>query len=245
MKLLLVADKDTTRDILSSHLQPCGFDVIHYRHPIKAMDNIEEIEPDVVVFSAEDFPRHWKPFIKLLRETRTKGQTAFVLLTGESFSYDEAAKATHLEVHGVIRETLDDRSELRKLDDIITRYGALRDGRGDLRYVPDDADNVEFLITHPTTYRLITGTLYDLSPAGAAFVPDDPKASIDIPAGVTIAHCSLMLDDLRLSLACKVIRNSGRMALRFVNTTDDVERAIIDYIHGRAERELALILHDR
>jgi len=31
------------------------------------MDNISEIQPELVLFSAEDYPRHWKIFLKVLR----------------------------------------------------------------------------------------------------------------------------------------------------------------------------------
>ena len=172
MKLLLVAEKDETRLALATHLRPQGFEIVHYRHPIKAMDNIDEIEAEVVLFSAEDFPRHWKPFVALLRETRTKEETAFVLLTGDSFEFDEAAKAKHLEVTAMVSEESGNRDELRKLEDLVSRYSSLIDGRTELRYIPAHTDRIEFVITHPKSYQLITGSLFDISPSSAAFVPD-------------------------------------------------------------------------
>jgi hypothetical protein len=245
VKLLLIAEKDTTRDALVGRLKPRGFEFIHYRLPIKAMDNIDEIEPDVVLFSAEDFPRHWKPFIRFLRETRNREQTAFVLLTGESFSFDEAAKANHLEVSGIISEIPKDMDELRKLEDIVTRYSALSEERNDLRYIPSDNEHIEFIFTHPQNYRIVTGILFDLSPTGASFVPDDPKSTNDISAGTKIAHCSLKFDNEVHKISCRVVRNSGRIALRLLNGGDELEQAIIRFIDSRAERELETLLHDK
>ncbi len=244
MKILLVAEKDSTHDILSSHLRPRGFDFIHYRNPIKAMDNIEEIEPDIVVFSGEDFPRHWKPFLAFLRSVYEPEHTSFVLLTGESFPFEEASKANHLGVNGIVREEIDNRNELQKLEELVTRYSSMKEERGDVRYIPDSYDDLEFLITHPTNYRIITGMLFDLSPGGAAFVPDDPKISADIPSGTTIRNCSLKLDDEYLSVQCRVVRNSERMALRFIDPPEELQSKIIDYIDKRAERELKMLLSD-
>lgn len=244
MKLLLVAEKNTTRELLIGRLKPRGFEFIHYHSPIKAMDNIDEIEPDVVLFSAEDFPRHWKPFIKFLRETRNREQTAFVLLTGDSFPFEEAAKANHLEVSGIVSETPEDRNELRKLEDIVMRYCSLTEDRNDLRYVPSDDEHIEFLFTHPGNYRLVTGILYDLSGGGAAFVPDDPKSIGDIPAGSTIRRCSLKIGESIYNISCRVVRNTGRLALKFTEGDEDLEKAIISYIDNRAERELKVLLHE-
>ena len=245
MKLLLVAENDATRSALAAHLRPRGFDFIHYRDPIKAMDNIDEIEPEIILFSAEDFPRHWKPFVKLLRESWDKEETAFVLLTGGSFNFDEAAKANHLEVNAMISENPEDRDEIRKLEEVVTRYSGLKDGRVDLRYFPDDAENLEFVVTHPKSYRVITGVLFDLSPSGAAFVPDDPRASADIQSGSRIDHCSLNLDGQYFKMACNVVRNSGRIALKFLGDDPDLQEAIVNYIDLRAERELSLLLGDQ
>lgn len=245
MKTLLVAEKETTREALKGHLTPLGFDLIHYRHPVKAMDNLDEIEPDLVLFSAEDFPRHWKPFIKLLRQGRTREETAFVLLTSESFAFEEAAKAEHLDVNAILSENPQDRDEIRKLEDIVTRYSTIKEERTDLRYLPSERDNIEFLFSHPKNYRLVTGVLFDLSPRGAAFIPDDPKATADIPSGTTIFRCSIRIEQARYHLACRVVRNSTRMALKFLDPSAELEELIIEFIDRRAERELELLLQDR
>lgn len=245
MKILLVAEKETTRDALVGFLQPQGFDFIHYHSPIKAMDNIDEIEPDIVLFSAEDFPRHWKPFVGLLRAGRTEMETAFVLLSGPSFSFDEAAKATHLQVSAVVSERPEERKELQKLEAVIARFSVVKDDRSNFRYFPSESDAIEFLFTHPATYGLVTGVLIDLSPSGASFSPDDPKITADIPAGSVIPHCSLKIGSRYFEITCRVIRNSTRMALKFIRTPEEVEVSIIDYIDRHAERELMTLLKDK
>src|SRR6056297_3862262 len=108
MKTILVIEDQETKERISRHLMPLGFDFIHYLNPVKALDNIDEIEPDLVIFSAEDFPRHWKPFIRLLRAKHSKEEAVFILLTGENFSSEEASKATILDVNGMISAQLDD-----------------------------------------------------------------------------------------------------------------------------------------
>ena len=60
MKALVISDRSEIIDYVTPLLKEKGFDLIHYRWIIKALDNIEEIQPDVIVLSAGEYPRHWK-----------------------------------------------------------------------------------------------------------------------------------------------------------------------------------------
>ena len=46
MKTLLVIEHDNLKDQVIEHLAPRGFNFIHYRNPIKELDNIEETNPN-------------------------------------------------------------------------------------------------------------------------------------------------------------------------------------------------------
>lgn len=244
MKVMLVAEKDTTHEIISRYLRPRGFDVVYYRSPLKAMDNLDEIDPDVVIFSAEDFPRHWKPFILLLREASQKGQYAFILLKGEWFSEEEAAKAQELEVHGIIEEKLDERRTLDRLEDLLSRFSVIDEIRTEHRYIPEKNEHLEFIFTHPKNSKIVPGKLTDLSPTGASFEPDDPSTSADIPLNSIIKRCSLKIGEDYITLSCKVIRNMERMAFKFSEISEEQIQKIIDFVDRRAERELQMILHN-
>ncbi len=60
MKALVISDRPEIIDFVTPLLKEKSFDLIHYRWIIKALDNIEEIQPDVIVLSAGEYPRHWK-----------------------------------------------------------------------------------------------------------------------------------------------------------------------------------------
>ena len=208
------------------------------------MDNIDEIEPDVVFFSAEDFPRHWKPFLKLLRASFNKDRTTFVLLKGDLFPFEEAAKAKHLEVTGIIRENLEDRKEYSRLEELLSHYTSLKEIRSENRYIPETSDKVEFIFTHPEDNSIITGSIFDLSPTGTAFEPDEPDKTKKIAMGTVIPRCSLKVEKDYLTFSSTVIRNEGRLALQFVEIDDDVIGIISDFIERRAERELSGVLQN-
>ena len=60
MKALVISDRSEIYNNVTPVLKEKGFDIIHYKWIIKALDNIEEIQPDLIVLSAGEYPRHWK-----------------------------------------------------------------------------------------------------------------------------------------------------------------------------------------
>jgi len=238
MKIMLVVEKPETIEVLEMHLQPRGFEFLKYKNPIKAMDNIDESQPDIVLFSAEDFPRHWKPFIKLLREEKPKEETVFILLVGEDFPFEEAAKAVHLQVNGILNEDFRDSHKMKHLEGLLSRYKMIKDNRREPRYMPFIYDEIEFIFTHPVSMKLITGIVFDISPTGINFTPDSLHLISDLEAEDEIPHCSLRIGDEILAVSGKVIRNAKNLVLEFPGISSEVSGIIGDYIANRAEREL-------
>lgn len=60
MKILVVSEDDEVSKRITGAAKKASCDVIRYRYPIKAMDNVVEIDPDVIVINAVDFPLHWQ-----------------------------------------------------------------------------------------------------------------------------------------------------------------------------------------
>ncbi|MFP4562772.1 MAG: PilZ domain-containing protein [Spirochaetia bacterium] len=238
MKIMLVVENPETVEVLETHLHPRGFEFIKYMNPIKAMDNIDEAEPDIVLFSAEDFPRHWKPFINLLREEKPKEETVFILLVGEDFPFEEAAKAVHLQVNGILNEDFRDTRKMMHLEGLLSRYKMIKDNRREPRYMPFSYDEIEFIFTHPVNMKLITGVVFDISPTGINFTPDSLHLVNDLEPGDEIPHCSLRIGDEILGVTGKVVRNARNLVLEFPGISTEVSGIISEYIADRAEREL-------
>ena len=238
MKTLTVIENDETRSSLVEHLTPLGFEFIHYRNPLKAMDNLEEILPDIVFFSAQDFTRHWKPFLVALRELCPREKCLFFLLKGDSFTFEEAAKASQLKVTGLFSEKLDDLSEMENLHDLLGRKNLLFEQRLSRRYTPRAFDSMDFILTHPRSLKIISGTLLDLSPGGLSFRPDNPQLTADLLAEETIPIASLSIEEEVLSVSVGIVRNNETLALRFEGLRDEYKETIILYIQNSIERAL-------
>ena len=127
MKALLVADDEKAINNISEVLKSAGYDTIVYRWLLKALDNIEEIAPHLIVVSTADYPRHWKTLSQYASGGFGDYIPQIILYTDENFNEEERKKAETLHVRGTFDsvevEGLDRLREiLAKTDDIFSGY---------------------------------------------------------------------------------------------------------------------------
>lgn len=242
MKALIVIADDAIAALAGFYLKPLGLDVIRYRDPLKALDNLEEIWPDAIVMSARDFPRHWKSIAVSVRATRPKTACAIVILKGDWFPFEEAAKAAYLGVNGVVREDFGDRVEVERFQQIIKRYVEVDDSRVSDRQSPGEWDRLDFVFSHPETLAPISGRLETISSKGLSFVPDLPAITADIEPGSLIEDASLRVDRDIFACACRVLRNGAVMAFSFERMDEAQLKILSVYLKSRAEREMRGLL---
>ena len=241
MKILLVSERDELRHFIKSNFIPRGAEIIQYYNPIKAMDNLEEVDPEVVMFSARDFPRHWKPFLVFLRDTKPRDQCVFVILRGDDFDHEEADKAQALGVNGIVDEHLRDRQELSRLKELVNRYRDIGDARADKRLIPTDVDSVRFVFTHPQLMEMVYGHVDDLSATGVAIAPYDRHRIMGLAVGSDLESCSLRIGENIISFSSRIVRNERTLSLVFGPLSDGQRALIRSYVAGHSRRDLERI----
>ncbi len=234
MKALLVIDSDAAFQQVTRYLKPLGFEFVRYRTPLKAMDTMDEVDPEAVIISAEDFPRHWKTIVQFVRSERDRERTTIVLLKGPTFSYEEAAKAAQIGVNGIASDNLEDREELDRLQNILGRYRRIRERRSSRRVTPGPEDRVVFILADPGTGLIVPGKVTSLSSIGIAFEPVEPHLLEAIPIGTVLPECSLRLDEAILSPICRLVRTKPSPVFSF-DFSDPSEKASLEnYLQNRA-----------
>ena len=98
MKALLISDRSEIIDFVTPLLKANGFDLIHYRWIIKALDNIEEIQPDIIVLSAAEYPRHWKTLAGFVQSGIGGNDVKMYLYDTEPLSKEDRDKSWDLGV---------------------------------------------------------------------------------------------------------------------------------------------------
>jgi hypothetical protein len=237
MKALVVARNDSLKNLLGYHLKPLGFELIYFSDPVKVIDELEKLDPEMVLASAVDFPRHWKTLIRLLREKRSKEECVFVLLAA-SLPFEEAAKAMHLGVNGIISAEASDKQQVRQLAQLYRRYRSVKDQRRFQRLVPAASERIQLVFVHPRSSTIITGSLSEISIQGAGFKPADPESTADLRRGEEIPLATLRVGEDIVTLACQVSRNRGELGLQFGSFEPGGHHKLFRYIRSRASREL-------
>jgi hypothetical protein len=242
VKALLVIESDRIADIARFYLKPLGFEAIRYRNPVKAIDNLEELAPDAVIMSARDFPRHWKILAQVIRAERDKGDCVIVLLKGDSFPLEEAAKVAELGINGVVFDDLGDRREQGRFQELLKRYIVVDEDREADRMAPSTWDQLDFMFAHPLSLSPITGKLEAISSTGLSFVPDLPSLTSDLLAGELIEDCSMRIGPDIVDLSCRVVHADRVLGLEYERLSDDSRSKLAVYIASCPEREMRAIM---
>jgi hypothetical protein len=238
MKLLLVAAGDRHLKLVGFHLRPLGFTVEHLANPVEAVERLDEIAPEAVLFHAGDFPRHWKTALNVARGRKNREELIFVLMVPLEFELEEAAKAAHLGVNGFVGADLADKKELYRLEELIRRYRPVDDKRSVTRVVPSEDEAPLFAFTHPSRRSLVSGRIREISIDGASFKPGPGSVVADLEAGCRVPVCSLKLSDGIVGMSAKVTRNRSEMGFQFLEFAADGRSRLLAWIEARGERAL-------
>jgi hypothetical protein len=238
VKLLVVLGSDDTYRLLSLYVKPLGFELIRYHNVLKAMDNIDEADPQGIIISARDFPRHWKTMVQFVRNERTKDACPIVLLKGEKFSLEETAQAFYLGVNGVAMEALDNSGEIDRLQNILSRYIPVEEKRRSRRFYAEKWNRFGFIFVNPRDGTLVTGEVKTLSIGGLSFFPDHSALMKEVTLHMEIAECSLRIGDQILSPSCRLARTGRIVSMEFLGFPGEEQQTLDSYLENLPLQEL-------
>jgi hypothetical protein len=227
MKLMLILGSDEILGLVSANIKPLGFEMIRYRYVLKAMDNLDEIDPACIIISARDFPRHWKVLAQFVRYERSREECPIVLLKGDNFSLEEASKAFLIGVSGIVSDELSRPREMDQLQSILERYMDIPDKRKSRRYRAEPWTRFGFCMANPAGKIIITTTVKTLSSTGISVEPENPALAANLTEGTEIPECSLRIGDDIISPICRLIRKQSDLSMEFI-FMNKVEQIILD-----------------
>ncbi len=238
MKLLLVAADERCCGLLSFHLRPLGFTVEHLADPVQAIERLDEIDPQAVLFHAGDYPRHWKTALKVAREQRSREELIFVVVAPREMGLEEAAKAAYLGANGIIDTDLGNKQVLYQLEELIRRYKPVADKRSVTRVVPDPQRAPILAFSHPRRFSLVVGRVREISVNGASFVPETAVSIEGLDRGTELPRCGLKLGRGIITLNARVTRNREELGLQFLSFDGDGKSGLLAWIEERSARQL-------
>ena len=232
MKLLLVLGSNGNFEIISKNLKPLGFELIRYRHVLKAIDNIDEISPSAIIISARDFPRHWKILVQFVRNEYSKETCPIIVLKGSNFSAEETSKAFFLGVNGVVDDSLSNPEEIDRLQNILSRYMQVNEKRNYQRYFVEPWHRVSFITSDLAGKSIVTGDVKTISSGGLSFVPASPLDLDDTAFSREYNECSLRIGDAIISPVCRLVRISNMLSFEFIYLSKIERRSLDQYLEN-------------
>lgn len=105
MKALIISDDENFVTNSSSILKENNYDLITYKWLLKAIDNIEEIQPDLIVLSSSEYPRHWKTLVQFVKSGIGGDSVKIYLYEPNPLSSEDQEKAKILGINGFFTST--------------------------------------------------------------------------------------------------------------------------------------------
>lgn len=230
MKVMIVAEYSEVVRKTALFLYPLGFDNIEYNDPLKALDNIPEICPDLIVISASDFPRHWKPLVQVARSLYKKEDCIIVLLKNEHFSFDEAAKAIHLGVNAVIKEDLNQEDEISRFISILKRYKNLKSNVEIQNPMQIDPKMVNFAFILASDFTLVTGLVTEINTEYLYFKPNNQRDIHDLKVSDILNECTLRLGNEFFTINCTISELGAELRLSFTDLPENIANKIVELL---------------
>jgi len=230
MKLLLVFSADDSCNMISRNISPLGFEMIRYRQVLKAMDNIDEINPSAIVVSARDFPRHWKFLVQFVRTERANEICPIIIMKGGNFNTEEMTSAYFLGASGIIDDSLNSPSEINRLQNILSHYVPLDEKRKHRRFHIEPWHRAAILAVNRREKSLVSGNVENISSGGLAFIPVNSRPVGDASLNYQFDECSLRLGDSLLSPVCRLVRSGEKPAVEFASFPDNEQRIFDQFL---------------
>ncbi len=98
MKTLIISNDEQFTKTIDAFFTRKGYSTIIYKWLIKAMDNLEEIKPDILIMSADEYPRHWKSLVQFMESGIAGKEYKIYLYKKEQVQDEEEHKIQKLNI---------------------------------------------------------------------------------------------------------------------------------------------------
>ena len=197
MKTLLITASEIETDNCAQYLESIGSENITYRWLVKAMDNICEINPHILVINADDFPRLWKTFVQFLRSDSMFDRLIIFLVSHRGLSEREQDKAKTLGIIKVLPRTLNE-IDKKNVYNILVQENLV-----------SEKISIQFAFRHPVDYRIVTGRIMSMFSSIIIFKPEQRYLIDNIKPGTIIKSCTLKIGRTSTESPVKVLSING------------------------------------
>lgn len=153
MKTLIISNDEQFTKTIDTFFTRKGYSTIIYKWLIKAMDNLEEIKPDILIMSADEYPRHWKSLVQFMESGIAGKEYKIYLYKKEQVQDEEELKIQKLNIAKVF-----DNLDSITLNTTFADCFAKKQQAEPIENTKTQSDNENSLIiTNPGTHNFVYG----------------------------------------------------------------------------------------
>lgn len=239
MKAIIISDDNETIDVVDKILNEYNFNTIIYRWLLKALDNIEEIRPDLVIVSVNEYPRHWKTLTQFVASGIGGEKTKIMLLCQTPLSEEERKKASALGVKGFFSGV--DENGISQLKSFLGFYYSV-----DTNYkvdentptptvtespkvddtVPEepeiifDVSDAVLIFTNPYSGKIVTGKVHSYKSKIVELAPENRAFVTDLKQGDKIDALTFELDSKVQNYTASIVSIAENIFIRLEKEID-------------------------
>ncbi len=221
MKALIISEDENVYTTLDEILKKASYDTIIYKWLLKALDNIEEIRPDLIVVSSSEYPRHWKTLVQFVKSGIGGDDVQIYLYEPTPVSAEDEEKARILGVNGcfsefeefgkmVLRPAQEPQAEIEEPETEIQEV-VVSEPVEEPQEEPAVTNTGHFMFTHPSSQKFISGKYFDYNGKTLSCTFFDENDLSTIKEEMTIESFSFF-DSIKVRTASVIIKNVMRLA---------------------------------
>lgn len=199
MKLIYLA-KETYSNRLKSVFRSNNIETIHYRNPLKAIDNLNEIEPALLYMVKDDFPRFWKIVLSGIRENFNNSDVGFYLMG--SMDKDESEAFSYLKGNLNLE---DEEGFINVLKDL--KSDSINTSISNKVYYPEERE-ISLGFVKQDDFSFVNSSVIEMTENELLIQPENEDDASGIKVGDTIKDASLSVGDevVNIDLRVKTIK---------------------------------------
>ena len=161
MKALIITEDSIISSKINAIARHYDVDTIIYKWFMKALDNIEEIQPDVIILNSNEYPRLWKTLVQFVKSGIGGNDVKIYLYEEKPLSYEDQDKYTELGITGSFTQITEE--ALSFLDKNAENKPAFTQNFGEASFIQEKLPSIgTVLLCETDKGRLISGQVNKL-----------------------------------------------------------------------------------
>ena len=224
MKALIISEDENVYTTLDEILKKASYDTIIYKWLLKALDNIEEIQPDLIVVSSSEYPRHWKTLVQFVKSGIGGDDVQIYLYEPTPVSAEDEEKARILGVNGcfsefeefgkmVLRPAQEPQEEALEVQEEVpvVEETAVPESVEGASEEPTVTNTGHFMFTHPGSQKFISGKYFDYNGKTLSCTFFEESDLNTVKENMTV-ECFSFFDSIKVRTASVIIKNVMSLA---------------------------------